>query len=97
LQDLEERRRKLREEKDALDVSVDLPFDGLGFGATRAHNTRALRKKGQQRQGHTEQKPKRGPRPHLTPLNFALTPAEIEEDLLAIQRGSGVKKAKLRR
>ncbi|RKP11205.1 Sds3-like-domain-containing protein [Thamnocephalis sphaerospora] len=97
LQDLEERRRKLREEKDALDVNVDLPYDALNFGATRAHNTRALRKKGQQRQGAPEQKAKRGPRPHLTPLNFAASASDLEEDLLAIQRGSGVKKSKLRR
>ncbi|RKP27062.1 hypothetical protein SYNPS1DRAFT_27274 [Syncephalis pseudoplumigaleata] len=97
LQDLEERRRKLREEKDAMDVNVDLPYDAYGMSSTRAHNTRALRKKGQTRGATTEQKTKRGPRPQLTPLNFGATASDVEDDLLAIQRGIGSKKAKARR
>ncbi|KAI8051487.1 Sds3-like-domain-containing protein [Syncephalis plumigaleata] len=97
LQDLEERRRKLREEKDAMDVNVDLPYDAYGMSSTRAHNTRALRKKGQTRGAPTEQKAKRGPRPQLTPLNFGASTSDIEDDMLAIQRGTGSKKSKSRR
>lgn len=81
LQDISERKRKLREDRDNFDISNDATFESSKTNATRkAQRTVATRNEEQQKKNEYRRKPK------VPVLPFQLKDHEIYDDLTILRR-----------